>query len=100
MNSEPTVQELFDLTGRTALITGASGYLGRSLASALAEAGANVIVSSREEAKAKAVADCLPVIGSARHHGLSLDQLDQANLADRFAAAAVLTGSIDVLVNN
>jgi NAD(P)-dependent dehydrogenase (short-subunit alcohol dehydrogenase family) len=100
MNTEPTVQELFDLRGKTALVTGASGYLGRSLARALAEAGANVVVSSREEAKAKSVADDLPVVGNARHHGLSLDQLDHSNLVERFAAAVTLTGSIDILVNN
>ncbi|MCC7083558.1 MAG: SDR family oxidoreductase [Pirellulales bacterium] len=82
------------------MITGASGYLGRRLAAALAEAGANVVVTSREEATAKAVADTLPVMGKARHHGFSLDQLDPDNLAERFAAVAALTGSIDILVNN
>ena len=48
---EPTVQQLFDLTGKVALITGGSGHLGRSMASALAEAGASVLVSSRDESR-------------------------------------------------
>ena len=40
--TEPTFQKLFDLTGRVAMITGGSGYLGNSFARALAEAGASV----------------------------------------------------------
>ena len=44
-----SIQRLFDLSGRAALITGARGYLGRALADALAEAGARVVVSSRQD---------------------------------------------------
>ncbi len=50
--AEPTIQELFDLTGRAALITGATGWLGSSLSRALAEAGASVVISSRDAARA------------------------------------------------
>jgi len=53
--NEPTIERLFDLTGRVALITGGSGYLGRSLSRALAEAGASVVVGSRELSRAQAV---------------------------------------------
>ncbi len=48
-NPEPTISRLFDLSGRVALITGATGYLGRSMARALAEAGASVVITSREQ---------------------------------------------------
>ena len=44
----PSIQQLFDLTGRVALITGASGHLGVAMASALAEAGCRVVVASRK----------------------------------------------------
>jgi NAD(P)-dependent dehydrogenase (short-subunit alcohol dehydrogenase family) len=100
MKTEPTIQQLFNLRGKTALITGATGHLGRSLATALAEAGANLIVTSRDESKAREVAAALPAVGGARHHGLQIDQLDDAALADQFTAAVALAGSIDILVNN
>ncbi len=45
---EPTFQELFDLTGKVALITGGTGHLGSAMALALAEAGASVVITSRE----------------------------------------------------
>jgi NAD(P)-dependent dehydrogenase (short-subunit alcohol dehydrogenase family) len=54
--NEPTVSELFDLSGKTALLTGASGWLGRAFAEALAEAGATVVATSRDEQTAKDIA--------------------------------------------
>src|ERR1700733_2416411 len=100
MAAEATVQELFDLRGRTALVTGATGHLGQSLARALAESGANVIVTSRDESRARALADILPVVGTARHFGLELDQLLHYTFRERFASALSCHGSIDVLINN
>jgi NAD(P)-dependent dehydrogenase (short-subunit alcohol dehydrogenase family) len=97
---EPTVQQLFDLTGKVALVTGASGHLGSALARGLAEAGAAVIVSSRDDARAKAVAEQLPRPGGAVHHGVGLDHLDEASLQRGFTDAVACAGRIDVLVNN
>jgi NAD(P)-dependent dehydrogenase (short-subunit alcohol dehydrogenase family) len=50
---------LFDLTGRTAVITGSSRGIGRAIAEAMARAGANVVVSSRKAADCEQVADAL-----------------------------------------
>lgn len=98
--NEPTVQQLFDLTGRVALITGATGHLGGAMSRALAEAGATVVVASRRAADADRVADALPAPSGARHLGVTLDQMDVASLESGFAAAVSRAGRIDVLVNN
>ena len=98
--NEPTVQKLFDLTGRVALITGGSGFLGRSLSRALAEAGATVVIGSRDQERAQHVVDELPSLGNATHHAVVLDQLDESSLNDGFAAAVAAAGQVDILINN
>jgi len=95
-----TIQELFDLSGRVALITGARGYLGRALADALAEAGARVVVSSRNVDSARAVASALGGRETGRHLAVGLDHLDEASLDRGFADAVAQAGRIDILVNN
>ena len=98
--SEPTVSELFDLTGRVVLITGGSGHLGRSLSNALAESGARVVVASRDQARANAVAAELPSPGGAEHAGVVIDQLDEDSIQTGFEAAIAAAGQVDLLVNN
>lgn len=100
MSAEPTVQQLFDLSGKVALVTGATGYLGQALARALAEAGASVVISSREQAKAQAAADQLPAAGQAKHRGVRLDYMDEASIRQGVADAVSAAGRIDILVNN
>lgn len=98
--AEPTVQQLFDLSGKVALISGASGHLGSALSRALAEAGASVICSSRNREKATAAAAALPSPGGANHFGVQLDHMDQESLSTGFDAATKCVGRIDILVNN
>jgi gluconate 5-dehydrogenase len=98
--NEPTVSELFDLSGKTALITGASGWLGRAFAEALAEAGAKVVATSRDEETAKDIAAKLPAPSGNTHHGVALDQLDEASINTGFDAALAAAGHIDILINN
>jgi NAD(P)-dependent dehydrogenase (short-subunit alcohol dehydrogenase family) len=100
MTSEPTIHQLFNLAGKTALISGATGYLGQSMARALAEAGANVVVTSRDVDRARTTAAQLPVVGGARHVGLHLDQTKTEELANHFTIAIEQFGSLDILVNN
>ncbi len=98
--NEPTVQKLFDLTGRVALITGGSGFLGRSLSRALAEAGATVVIGSRDRERTQHVVDELPSPGNAIHHAVVLNQLDESSLNGGFAAAVAAAGQVDILINN
>jgi gluconate 5-dehydrogenase len=98
--NEPTIHDLFDLTGKVALITGGTGYLGSAMARALAEAGASVVITSRDPARAVAAAATLPVLGNACHYGVGLDHMDPAALERGFGQALARAGRLDVLVNN
>lgn len=101
MPDEPqTIPELFDLGGQTALVTGASGHLGGALAEALAEAGAVVIATSRDQSKAQATADRLAGPQQGRHLAVTLDHMDEGSIERGFAAAVEAAGQIDILVNN
>jgi gluconate 5-dehydrogenase len=100
MNSEPTVQELFSLQGKVALVTGASGHLGSALARALAEAGASVIVSSRDERRASEAARALPVRDGSEHVPLVLDHMRPESLPEAFGQAVERAGKVDILLSN
>jgi NAD(P)-dependent dehydrogenase (short-subunit alcohol dehydrogenase family) len=98
--NEPTIPQLFDLSGRVALITGGSGHLGRSLSRALAEAGASVVVASREQNRAQQVVNELPSPSGAKHDSVVLDQMDEQSIKDGFNAAVSAAGQVDILINN
>ena len=95
-----TIQEQFDLTGKVALVTGATGYLGTAFSHALAEAGASVVISSRDRGRAREAAAKLPSPGGAVHHGVTLDQMDGQSVQDGFAEALKAAGQVDILINN
>ncbi len=99
-SAEPTIQSLFDLTGKVALVTGAGGHLGISMSRALAEAGATVAVTSRDAAKAQAQADALPKPGGAKHIGVALDYFEPASIEACVKETVKRAGRVDVLVNN
>jgi gluconate 5-dehydrogenase len=98
--SRPTISQLFDLSGRVALVTGATGHLGSALAEALAEAGARIVVAGRDRARCQATADALPRVNSGPHLAVALDQMDHPNLVARLAEAVTAAGRIDILINN
>lgn len=96
-SQERPITDLFSLKGQVAVITGAAGWLGAAMSRALAEAGATVVVTSRERERAEEFAATLPGTG---HVGLALAQENTETL-DAFVAEVVeRVGKIDVLVNN
>ena len=90
---------LFDVTGQVALVTGASRGFGRTIAGALAEAGANLVVTSRRLADVEAVAaDLLPSGRKVLPLQMDVTRRDEVEEAVRRAVASL--GKIDILVNN
>jgi 3-oxoacyl-[acyl-carrier protein] reductase len=87
---------LFDLTGRTALITGASGGLGGAIARAFHAQGATVGLSGTRRGALEALADEL----KERAHVAPCDLTDQALVEELVPAAEAALGSVDILVNN
>ena len=87
---------MFDLTGRTALVTGASGGLGGAIAAVLHGAGATVGLSGTRTAPLEALAASL----GDRAHVLPCDLSDAVALAALPGRAAQAMGSVDILVNN
>lgn len=98
--TDPTISQLFDLSGRSALITGGTGYLGTAFSQALAEAGASVVISSRDADRAALAAAQLTSPNDAQHYGVSLDQTSAESIRSGFQAAADAAGGIDILINN
>ena len=93
-------QNIFDLTGQVALITGASKGLGREMAAALAEAGADLVIGSRTETEIQQAARDLAAATGRRASGRVLDVTD-ADSVNRFVAEAMAEfGRIDILINN
>jgi NAD(P)-dependent dehydrogenase (short-subunit alcohol dehydrogenase family) len=98
MPESHNVLEQFDLNGRTALITGGTGWLGTAFSAALAEAGASVVIASRDRDRARAAAAKLP--GDATHYGVELDQMNGDSVVAGFAEAVEVAGQVDILINN
>lgn len=101
MNNSLTVDELFRLDDRAALVTGAAGFLGSAFSTALAEAGASVVVASSSSLeRAQELADELPSPRGVSHHAVVLDQMEEASCESGFSEAVSLAGGIDILINN
>ena len=90
---------LFELTGRTALVTGASRGIGRALAVGLARAGADVALSARDETLLREVAGEVEGLGR-RAVVLPADVTDADACRTLVADAVGALGRLDVLVNN
>ena len=94
-----TVQQLFDLTGQVALVTGGSRGLGLQMAHALGEAGAKIMLCSRKAADLEAAAAALQAAGiDARW--IAADCGKEEDIRRLAAETMERMGPIDILVNN
>ena len=88
-----------DLSGRVALVTGASGGLGAQFAKTLSRAGAAVVLASRRMDKLKDLRAQIEAEGGAAHV-VELDVTDHASIKSAVAHAETEVGPIDILINN
>jgi gluconate 5-dehydrogenase len=93
------VKNFFDLSGRVALVTGASRGLGQYFARALAEAGADLIVTARRREDTETFAGEIRSLGR-RAASLPLDVRDEGSIRGMAEEAEAAFGRIDILVNN
>jgi 3-oxoacyl-[acyl-carrier protein] reductase len=89
---------MFDLTGKVAIVTGASRGIGRAIAETLAARGASVLVAARGD-NAAAAAEAIRQAGG-RAEAVTLEATDAASVNAMIAGALDRYGRIDVLVNN
>ena len=90
---------LFDLTGRVAIVTGTSRGLGQYLARALAKAGADLVLTSRDLKRLLPFESEMQGLGR-RTLSLELDVRNQESIEEMAAAAEKEFGRLDILVNN
>jgi NAD(P)-dependent dehydrogenase (short-subunit alcohol dehydrogenase family) len=94
-----TVKQLFDLTGRVAIVTGGSTGLGRQMAEGLAEMGANLVLCARKKERCQQAAEDLQKLG-VKTVALACDVKNPADIHQVVDATMAQFGRIDILINN
>src|SRR5438093_9448184 len=90
----------FDLSGKTAIITGGSKGLGEQMAHALAEAGADVALVSRTQADLDQVAADVRATTGRRAIGVAADVTREADIAAMVQKVMAEFGKVDILIND
>lgn len=89
------------LGGRTALVTGGTAGIGYEIAKAFLKAGANVIITGRDQSRIEKACEKLnQSTGSNNIEGLALNNLEVSSFKDKIIEVAGIFGTIDILVNN
>jgi NAD(P)-dependent dehydrogenase (short-subunit alcohol dehydrogenase family) len=95
----PTINQLFDLTGRTAIVTGGSRGLGQEMAEGLAEAGASLMLCARREEWLAPTVDAMRARG-ASVRGVICDVSKPADVQMVVDKTIATFGKVDILINN
>ncbi|MCA0135327.1 SDR family NAD(P)-dependent oxidoreductase [Pseudosulfitobacter pseudonitzschiae] len=95
------MSKMFDLTGKVALLTGASKGMGLAMATALAEHGATVVISARKQDQLdEAAADINQAVGATRAHGVACNVGYKDQLQALVDQTRKIAGPIDIVVGN
>ena len=97
---DPTVKELYDLTGKVGLVTGGGTTIGRQMAMALCEAGAKVAIASRRLEVCRKAAQEIGERTGGEAIALQLDVTNEEQVNDVVSAVVERLGGLDILVNN
>src|ERR1039458_3661026 len=98
--SNSRVRELFDLTGRVAIVTGGAGLLGYYHGEILAAAGAHVVLLDLAATNPGLRADQLQIAHGPECLGLAADITSEASLLEARGAILAKFGRVDILINN
>jgi 2-deoxy-D-gluconate 3-dehydrogenase len=91
--------DLFDLSGRVALVTGGNGGIGFGMAEGLAAAGAAVMIAGRDGAKSAAAVAALRERGGTAE-AVTVDVAEETSCRAMVAATTGAFGRLDILINN
>jgi len=94
------LSDLLDFHGKSVMVTGGCQNFGREISDGFAELGANLVVTSRDEVKARLRAEELERQFGVRAIGIGMDVTEEASIKRAFKIAADEFGKLDALVNN
>ena len=94
-----TSQNLFDLTGKVAVVTGGNGGIGLGIAMGLAGAGANIVIAARSVEKTAQALENIRALG-VEAHGITVDVTQEPAIQRMITSTIDHMGRLDILVNN
>ena len=93
------MNNLFNLKGKVALITGGNGGLGLAMAEGLAQAGSDIIIAARDQGKTAEAVSALKAHGI-HAEGITVDVTQESQIRDKVSKSIDIFSKIDVLINN